>query len=107
VIALSLILIGMRLSQLDSWSRLRQVSVSLGIKMLLVPLVLGTCSHAARDYRLPQLVIVLQMGMPPAFATLVLAEVFDLERDLAVTALAVGSMGLLLTLPVWLLLFGG
>jgi hypothetical protein len=46
------------------------------------------------------------MAMPPAFATLVLAEVFDLERDLAVTTLAVGSIGLLLTLPIWLLLFG-
>ena len=107
VIALSLILIGMRLSQLDSWSRLRQVSVSLGIKMLLVPFVLGIVLVQLGITGAPQLVIVLQMGMPPAFATLVLAEVFDLERDLAVTALAVGSIGLLLTLPVWLLLFGG
>jgi predicted permease len=107
VIALSLILIGMRLSQLDSWSRLGQVSVSLGIKMLLVPLVLGVVLRQLGITGSPQLVIVLQMGMPPAFATLVLAEVFDLERDFAVTALAVGSMGLLLTLPVWLLLFGG
>jgi predicted permease len=107
VIALSLLLIGMRLSQLDSWSRLRQVSVSLGIKMLLVPLVLGIGLLQLGITGSPQLVIVLQMGMPPAFATLVLAEVFDLERDLAVTALAVGSTGLLLTLPVWLLLFGG
>jgi predicted permease len=107
VIALSLILIGMRLSQLDSWNRLGQVSVSLGIKMLLVPLVLGIVLVQLGITGAPQLVIVLQMGMPPAFATLVLAEVFDLERDFAVTALAVGSIGLLLTLPVWLLLFGG
>lgn len=107
VIALSLILIGMRLSQLKSWSRLRQVSVSLGIKMLLVPFVVGIVLVQLGITGSPQLVIVLQMGMPPAFATLVLAEVFDLERDLAVTALAVGSIGLLLTLPVWLLLFGG
>jgi predicted permease len=45
------------------------------------------------------------MAMPPAFATLVLAEVYDLDRNFAVTALAVGSTGLLLTLPIWLLLF--
>ena len=107
VIALSLILIGMRLSQLDSWNRLGQVSVSLGMKMLLIPLVLGIVLRQLGITGAPQLVIVLQMGMPPAFATLVLAEVFDLERDFAVTALAVGSIGLLLTLPVWLLLFGG
>lgn len=105
-IALSLLLIGMRLSQLDSWSRLSQASVSLGIKMLLVPLILGIGLLQLGITGSPQLVIVLQMAMPPAFATLVLAEVFDLERDLAVTALAVGSMALLLTLPIWLLLFG-
>jgi hypothetical protein len=104
-IALSLILIGMRLSQLDSWSRLRQASVTLGIKMLIVPLVLGLGLFLLGITGSPQLVIVLQMAMPPAFATLVLAEVYDLDRELAVTALAVGSIGLLLTLPIWLLLF--
>ncbi len=105
-IALSLILIGMRLSQVNSWSRLRQASVSLGIKMLIVPLVLGIALLQLGLTGRPLLVIVLQMAMPPAFATLVLAEVFDLERDLAVTTLAVGSISLLLTLPIWLLLFG-
>jgi hypothetical protein len=45
------------------------------------------------------------MAMPPAFATLVLAEVYDLDRNLSVTALAAGSTGLLLTLPIWLMLF--
>ncbi len=104
-IALSLLLIGMRLSQLASWSNLKQASVSLGIKMLIVPLVLGISLVPLGITGPPQLVIVLQMAMPPAFATLVLAEVYDLDRDLTVTALAVGSTGFLLTLPVWLLLF--
>lgn len=104
-IALSLILIGMRLSQLKSGHYLQQASVSLGIKMLFVPLVLGMGLLALGITGSPQLVIVLQMAMPPAFATLVLAEVYDLDRNFSVTALAVGSMGLLLTLPIWLLLF--
>jgi predicted permease len=104
-IAFSLILIGMRLSQLKSGSYLKQASVSLGIKMLLVPWVLGMGLLSLGITGSPQLVIVLQMAMPPAFATLVLAEVYDLDRNFAVTALAVGSTGLLLTLPIWLLLF--
>jgi predicted permease len=104
-IALSLILIGMRLSQLKSGHYLKQASVSLGIKMLFVPLVLGMGLLALGITGSPQLVIVLQMAMPPAFATLVLAEVYDLDRNFSVTALAVGSIGLLLTLPIWLLLF--
>ncbi|HBB34953.1 MAG TPA: transporter [Cyanobacteria bacterium UBA8803] len=104
-IALSLILIGMRLSQLASWRKLRQAALSLGIKMLLVPLVLGIGLLQLGFKGSPQLVMVLQMSMPPAFATLVIAEVYDLDRELAVTALAVGVGGLLLTLPIWLLLF--
>jgi hypothetical protein len=105
-IALSLVLIGMRLSQLRSWHNLGNVSASLAIKMLLVPLVLGLVLLQLGVTGSPQLVIVLQMAMPPAFATLIIAEVYDLDRDLTVTALAVGSTGLLLTLPLWLLLFG-
>lgn len=105
-IALSLSLIGMRLSQLKSGHNLKRASVSLGIKMLLVPLILGIGLFLLGITGPPQLVIVLQAAMPPAFATLVLAEVYELDHDLTVTALAVGSTGLLLTLPIWLFLFG-
>ena len=105
-VALSLVLIGMRLSQLNSWHNLPRAAISLGIKMLLVPLILGSSLSLFGLSGSPQLVIVLQMAMPPAFATLVLAEVYNLERDLTVTALAVGYAVFLLTLPIWLWLFG-
>lgn len=106
IVALSLVLIGMRLSQLNSWHSLPRASISLGIKMLLVPLILGSSLSLFGVTGSPQMVIVLQMAMPPAFATLVLAEAYNLDRDLAVTSLAVGSAGLLVTLPIWLWLFG-
>ena len=41
-VALSLVLIGMRLALLKSWHSLPQAGMSLGIKMLLVPLILGS-----------------------------------------------------------------
>lgn len=104
-VALSLLLIGMRLSKLNSWHSLPQAGISLGIKMLLVPLILGFTLPFFGLTGKAALVIVLQMAMPPAFATLVLAETFNLDRDLAVTALAVGSIVLLVTLPLWLWLF--
>nr|WP_290222104.1 AEC family transporter [Trichocoleus desertorum] len=104
-VALSLILIGMRLSQVSSWRSLRLASISIGIKMLLVPSVLGLGLWLIGIQGPAQMVIVLQMAMPPAFATLVIAEAYDLDRDLAVTALAVGSTGFLFTLPLWLWLF--
>ncbi|OUL22611.1 transporter [Nostoc sp. T09] len=104
-VALSLVLIGMRLSQLKSWSSLPQAGMSLAIKMLVVPLVLGSTLPLFGVTGSAAQVIVLQMAMPPAFATLVIAETFNLDRDLAVTALAAGAVVLLVTLPIWLWLF--
>lgn len=105
-VALTLILMGMRLSQLNSWRNFPPASISLAIKMLIVPLVLGYGLMLLGLSGSPLLVVVLQMATPPAFATLVLAEAFNLDRELAVTNLAMGSTLLLLTLPLWLFLFG-
>lgn len=105
IVALSLVLIGMRLRQLDSWHSLPKASIGLSIKMLVVPLFLGSILSLFGITGGAKLAIVLQMAMPPAFATIVIAEVYDLDRDLSVTALAVGSGGLLVTLPIWLWLF--
>ncbi len=105
VVALSLVLIGMRLSKLKSWHKLPQAGMSLAIKMLLVPLVIGIALPIFGVSGSAAQVIVLQMAMPPAFGTLVIAETFNLDRDLAVTALAGGAMLLLVTLPIWLWLF--
>ncbi|WP_017304325.1 AEC family transporter [Spirulina subsalsa] len=106
VISLSLVLIGMRLSQLHSFRQWRSVSISLGIKMILIPLVFGLILAGLGIRGMTQLVLVLQMAMPPAFATLVLTETYALDWELTVSAIAIGSMGLLLTLPVWVFLFG-
>lgn len=106
IVALSLVLIGMRLSQINSWHSLPQASISLAIKMLLIPLILGSSLSLFGLTGSTRLVIVLQMAMPPAFATLVIAEAYNLDRNLTVTALATGSAGLFLTLPLWLWLFG-
>ena len=104
-VALSLVLIGMRLGLLKSWRSLPQALMSLGIKMLLVPLILGSILPLFGLTGSTAKVIILQMAMPPAFGTLVIAETFNLDRDLAVTAVAAGAILLLLTLPVWLWLF--
>ncbi|MEH2263134.1 AEC family transporter [Nostoc sp.] len=104
-VALSLVLIGMRLALLKSWRSLPQVGMSLGIKMLLVPLILGSVLPLFGLTEPIVKIIVLQIAMPPAFGTLVIAETFNLDRDLAVTALAAGTILLLVTLPVWLWLF--
>jgi malate permease and related proteins len=103
----SLILIGMRLSQLSGRLDFSKLLPSLVIKMLLVPLLTGLSLTLCGLEGGPRLAMVLQAAMPPAFATLVLAEVYDLDQDLAVTAIITGCLGLLLLLPLWLWLFGG
>lgn len=104
-LASSLILMGMRLSRFNSWYKLKPAGSSVLIKMLLVPLILGSALPLFGVTGEAAQVVVLQMAMPPAFGTLILAETFDLDRDLAVTALGMGCMVLLFTLPVWLWLF--
>lgn len=104
-ITAALVLIGMRLSQLDSWRSVHLASVSLSVKMLIVPLLIGSLLSLTNLSSAEKLAIVLQVSMPPAFATLVLCEAYELDRELTVTALAMGSLGLLITLPFWLLLF--
>jgi malate permease and related proteins len=52
-------------------------------------------------------VIVLQSAMPPAFATVVLTENYNLDPEFAVAVVAGGTIGLLFTLPLWLWLLGG
>ena len=105
MVCLSLVLVGMRLSQLSSFRSVRPALVSVGIKMLLVPIVLGTVLWLLGLRGLEHRVLLLQMAMPPAFATLVLAEAYELDQELAVTALVLGCVSLLATLPLWLWLF--
>ncbi len=107
VVSLSLVLVGMRLSQLTSFNSVQSAAFSLTIKMLLVPLVIGIGLWCLGVHGLVHRAILLQMAMPPAFATLVISEAYELDYELAVTAIAIGSLTLLLTLPFWLWLFGG
>jgi predicted permease len=107
VVSLSLVLVGMRLSQLSSFRSIEPAAFSVSIKMLLVPLLIGTVLWCVGVQGLIHRAILLQMAMPPAFATLVISEAYDLDYEMAVTAIAIGSLTLLLTLPFWLWLFGG
>jgi predicted permease len=105
VIALSLLLMGMRLSKINSWHSLPSCTIAIAIKMLLVPLILGISLKVLGLTSTPAKIILLQTAMPPAFSTLIIAETFNLDSDLTVTTIALGTVILLLTLPMWLVLF--
>lgn len=102
MVMLALTLMGMRLQQLNSWGNLKPASIAVGIKMFLIPLVVGMTLTSLGVDGPPRLIMVLQSGMPCAFATLVLSETYHLDRDLAVTSVGLSSVVLLLMLPLWL-----
>ncbi|PZO40526.1 MAG: transporter [Pseudanabaena frigida] len=104
-VTLSLVMIGMQLSQLKTLKNIKQALTCLSIKMLLTPLVVGTGLMFFGVTGEPRMALVLQMAMPPAFSTLVIAQAYNLDRDLTVTTLAFGVVLLLFTIPVWLWLF--
>jgi predicted permease len=106
VVVISLVLTGVRLGQIRQWGKLQAVWASLGIKMLVVPLLVGLVLQFFPLAASLRLLLVLQAGMPPALATLVLTEAYGLEPGLTVSAIGLGLGLLLVTLPLWLVLFG-
>ncbi|HIK44067.1 MAG TPA: AEC family transporter [Leptolyngbyaceae cyanobacterium M65_K2018_010] len=102
VVMLALVLMGLRIQQLTSWRHLSKAGVAIAIKMLVLPLAVGLGLTVVGVHGAPRMVMILQAGMPSAFANLVLAEAYDLDRDLSVTCVGLSSIGLLITLPLWL-----
>ncbi|PZO43614.1 MAG: AEC family transporter [Shackletoniella antarctica] len=107
IVVLSLVLMGLRIQQLSSWQHLHRATVAVVIKMLVLPLAVGLGLTLLGVDGPPRLVMTLQAGMPCAFSNLVLAEAYDLDRDLSVTCVGLSSAVLLLTLPLWLWAFAG
>jgi predicted permease len=105
IVVLSLILMGLRIQQIRSWQHLPRAAVAIVIKMLVLPLAVGLGLTALGIDGAPRLVMTLQAGMPCAFSNLVLAEAYNLDRDLSVTCVGLSSAVLLLTLPLWLWAF--
>jgi predicted permease len=107
VIPLALLLMGMRLSQLKGWDSLKRAVVPAVLKMLILPGLVGGVAIAAHLPAEACLVLVLMSGMPSAFAGLILAEEYELDRDLIASSIALSTAALLITIPLWLGLFAG
>jgi predicted permease len=107
VIPLALLLMGMRLSQLKGWDSLKRAVVPAVLKMLILPGLVGGVAIAAHLPAEACLVVVLMSGMPSAFAGLILAEEYELDRDLIASSIALSTAALLITIPLWLGLFAG
>ncbi len=105
VFASALLLLGLRLGSLKGWSSLELALIPAALKVLVVPGLVGLSATSLGLTGDPRLVLVLMSGVPTGLATLILAEVYDLDRELLTSSITLTLVGLLLVLPLWLAWF--
>lgn len=107
VIACAFLLIGMRLCQLAGWKSLLQALLPALLRVIIIPGLVGLAITLllglSGDRRLA---MVLMSGVPSAFAGLIFAEEYDLDRKLIASSIVVSTALFLLVLPLWLAVFG-
>ncbi|RCJ37319.1 transporter [Nostoc minutum NIES-26] len=107
VIASAFLLTGIRLAQLQNWQNFQRAFIPAVLRVVAIPLFVGVLTTLllglSGDRRLA---MVLMSGMPSAFAGLILAEEYNLDRDLIASSIILSTLLLLLVLPVWIVVFG-
>lgn len=107
VIACAFLLIGMRLCQLQGWNTLKQALLPAFLRVIIIPGLVGVVTTLllglSGDRRLA---MVLMSGVPSAFAGLIFAEEYNLDRKLIAGSIFVSTVLYLLVLPLWLFVFG-
>ncbi len=105
VVPTSFLLMGLRLAKINGWSSLHSAMLPVGLKMILLPALVGVGTSFLGLKGDVRLGLVLMAGMPSAFASLILAEEYDMNRDLAASSIALSTVVLLGMIPVWLWIF--
>ena len=104
VIPAALLLMGMRISQLHGWSSLKQAILPAVFKVAVMPGLVGLMATAIGLATEARLALVLMAGMPSAFAGLILAEEYQLDRELIASSIVLSTGLLLVMIPIWLVL---
>ncbi len=105
VAPIALILVGIRFRQIQSWKGLTKALPAVGIKLIFLPLLVGLGMTLVGITGMPRLAMVLEAGMPTALAGVILAEEYNVNQELIVLSIALSSVGVLATIPLWLWLF--
>jgi hypothetical protein len=104
VIPAALLLMGMRLRQLQGWKSLRLALIPTLIKTIALPGLLGLVTLLIGLPADARLALVLMAGMPSAFAGLILAEEYEIDRTLIASSILLTTIMSLVIIPVWLAL---
>ncbi|MEP0869294.1 AEC family transporter [Trichocoleus desertorum AS-A10] len=105
VMASALLLVGLRLGSIKGWHSLQRAILPTLLKVLIVPGLVGLGATCFGVTGVPRLVLVLMSGTPTGLSVLILAEVYNLDRELLTGSIALSFIGLLLVLPLWLTWF--
>ncbi|MBE9128826.1 MULTISPECIES: AEC family transporter [unclassified Coleofasciculus] len=106
VIPTAFLLMGIRLGQIQGWQSFQIALVPAFVKVVALPGLVGIGTTLLGLPAASRLALVLMSGMPTAFAGLILAEEYELDRELIASSIVVTSVMLLLIIPLWLVLFG-
>ncbi|WP_205369790.1 AEC family transporter [Thermoleptolyngbya sp. PKUAC-SCTB121] len=104
IIPAALLLMGLRLRQIHGWRSLKGAIAPALLKVMVLPVGVAGLATLLGLSAEPRLALVLMSGMPTAFAGLILAEEYDLDRELIASSIVLTTATLLFTIPVWLLL---
>jgi hypothetical protein len=72
----------------------------------IVPLAIGLGATMFGLRHDPRLILTLMSGTPTGLSVLILAEVYNLDRDLLISTIAFSFIGLIFMLPIWIVFFG-
>jgi predicted permease len=106
VIAFALLLVGFRLGKMKGWKSLEIAAIASILKVFIVPMLVGLGATYLGVTGEERLVLVLMSGTPTGLSVLILAEVYELDRNLLASSIALTFAGLFIALPLWLVWFG-
>ncbi len=105
VIAFALLLVGLRLGSIQGWKSLQRAIIPMLIKVVIVPAIVGLAATNLGVTGDARLTLVLMSGTPTGLSVLILAEVYNLDRELLTSSIAMTFIGLLLVMPLWFACF--
>lgn len=99
------LLIGMQLSRLQRLQNIKSGIIPTVIKILVLPGLAGLLLTAMGLEGEGRLALVLMSGMPTAFASIILAEEYDLDRKIAANSILLSTLFAPVTILLWLVIF--
>jgi len=105
-IAFALSLVGLRLGKIEKWNSLKPAAIAAFLRVAIVPLAIGLGATAFGLKSDQRLILTLMSGTPTGLSVLILAEVYNLDRDLLISTIAFSFIGLVFMLPIWIVCFG-